>query len=376
MEFDWVFLGDSSRYDLVKGLFPDFPADKDISDYSIAMTQEDSFTLEEKVGVWNITTPLLLPGQTIYVPIQGEEIPDRDMVQFRQGAYFEGYPFGRASTHEFYKENWRFECGERPFLVVLTYRAQGYASSDADTPEESLDKAKDLYKTTHINCITIKAANDVIQVLGWRESPIRSAALQIQEIADYFHDTFHADGSIFSNAYQNAVYKIKNEVSGEWSVKKKDSRMDFKTIRNGTDVYLWGRYRDAVEETLFSLNKENGLAAVLESYMEVEKVLYDQLPLFTMDMVEERRQRVWKQLQIEWKSYMAVPSKYKKSIPAIALNSDFEFAKYRRTAGFESIAIDFRKRVTGFIEQRAKEVILAILEEEYQELERRIQKYE
>ena len=163
---DWIFLGDSSRH-VFLGWLTDTTQARDFSGSPIWVQYGKVVSIRQLDSSLWITSPLMIPGMTLLLPLSEEDLPEIQLQKHTQFALFEEFPYGKT-VYISDSPAITPELRRKSVLVVLMNIPHRQGSTDILQPGEDLRTKYEEYRKRENVCLA-SGVNDILKVLHWEE---------------------------------------------------------------------------------------------------------------------------------------------------------------------------------------------------------------
>lgn len=345
---DWIFLGDSSRH-VFLGWLTDTTQARDFSGSPIWVQYGKVVSIRQLDSSLWITSPLMIPGMTLLLPLSEEDLPEIQLQKHTQFALFEEFPYGKQSTYltlQLLHQNY----AESSVLVVLMDIPHRQGSTDILQPGEDLRTKYEEYRKRENVCLA-SGVNDILKVLHWEEDLEhiwrRQANLDLAHLHSLIGDVEYD--------YQMLQLDFIENILSEQAM---DQVCSFQSVRQSHQPSIWKGYTKAALRQMFPASGSGGLYPVVELYKDVLSAFFPILWDFERDS-----QNLVSVMKNALNTALNAPD-----LSDIEMVPQTEDAYYQAVDKYK-LNGNFRKRLERFVDQTLFEILKQHLELRYNQLE-------
>gem|GEM_PF-2408177 len=327
----WIFLGDESRRIFVSWILK-INLD-DLDENKTLILQRGETPLEKDTSNADLeifSTYHLPPGIEIVVPVYADNM-NINTSAFDNCAIFEMFPFGKESTEDLAR---LLEIGKKSPAILFVM--MDIVADEEDSPL-GLNSMKNIFSRKRRDVLIARDESNILEILHWHKplaaDIIKIIRSEIQDLSDKA-DKVLAEFEQFLSAQKK---------SGCLSDNTKNKIVSFQTVKGKN--HIWTSYRDAAQKILFPQGKFGGLKDLVNLY---RRSLYQ-----TENQKNSIATLIWnveadcavfeKKLSANFAEQMKMPKKF-------------------QISRFSEIDKEFLSAYENFVEQYAKDFLLAELE--------------
>jgi len=261
------------------------------------------------------------------------------------------FPFGKESTEDLAR---LLEIGKKSPAILFVM--MDIVADEEDSPL-GLNSMKNIFSRKRRDVLIVRDESNILEILHWHKplaaDIIKIIRSEIQDLSDKA-DKVLAEFEQFLSAQKK---------SGCLSDNTKNKIVSFQTVKGKN--HIWTSYRDAAQKILFPQGKFGGLKDLVNLY---RRSLYQ-----TENQKNSIATLIWnveadcavfeKKLSANFAEQMKMPKKFQIFLDADEMYSNHSYQiLIRRGSRFSEIDKEFLSAYENFVEQYAKDFLLAELE--------------